>query len=182
MKRMVLAAAMTAAALMAPANQQPKVSRAALEAMEASFDKRIMKLSLDDPLDLLGATRGVYLEGYGAVFSAELSLVITPALSPFRMTVTKEEVERLRQRKLERLPVLKRVMREMLVDSAASLDAVPAEEQIVVAVSLFYYSWENRNGLPSQLLMQAPKKTLLDYQAGRIREHELQAALRTQEL
>ena len=52
-------------------------------------------------------------------------------------------------------------MRELLATSAASLDALPPNEQIVVAVTLFYYSWEQKAGLPSQILMQASKGALV---------------------
>ena len=63
------------------------------------------------------------------------------------------------QRKAAKLPLLKQAMREMLAASAASLTALPADDQIVVAVTLFYFSWEDRTGLPSQILMQASKKS-----------------------
>ena len=45
------------------------VNRAAIRAMEESFDKRVLTASPDTPFDLLGTTRGVYLSGYGAVFT-----------------------------------------------------------------------------------------------------------------
>jgi hypothetical protein len=49
-------------------------------------------------------------------------------------------------------------MRAMLVDSARSLDSVPADEQVAVGLSLFYWKWENREGLPAQIVMHAPRK------------------------
>ena len=52
-------------------------------------------------------------------------------------------------------------MRSMLVDSARSLDSVPADEQVAVGLSLFYWTWENREGLPAQIVMHAPRKDLL---------------------
>jgi hypothetical protein len=30
-----------------------------------------------------------------------------------------------------------------------------------VGLSLFYWKWENRDGLPAQIVMHAPRKTLL---------------------
>ena len=62
----------------------PRVSRDALHAMEISFDKRIQTPSVDDPFELLGNTRGVYLEGYGAVFTAEVNLLHSANVSPFQ--------------------------------------------------------------------------------------------------
>jgi hypothetical protein len=72
-------------------------------------------------------------------------------------------------------------MREMLVSAAAALEALPAGEQIAVGVTLLYYSWEDRSGLPSQILMQAPKKRLLDLRPGQSAEAPLAAAIRLRE-
>lgn len=113
---------------------------------------------------MLGATRGIYLDGYGAVFTAEVNLVTGPTMMPMRAEVTKEEKDRHRQKKIERLPQLKRMLRQALVESAASLDTVPPDEQIVIAVFLTRYSWEDVSGLPVQLILQAPKKKLLEAQ------------------
>jgi hypothetical protein len=44
--------------------------------------------------------------------------------------------------------LLKQQMREMLIASAASLENLPPNEQVVLAVSLFHYSWEDYSGLP----------------------------------
>jgi hypothetical protein len=96
------------------------------------------------------------------------------------MKITKEEVARVHQRKVERLPMLKRAMREMLVASGASLDDVPATEQVVVGVTLFFFNWEDRTGVPGQMVMQAQRQALLDYQAGRIKDDALQTAIREQ--
>ena len=61
---------------------------------------------------------GVYLEGYGAVFSTELNLILSPNLSPFQPSFTKLEISRIHDRKMQRLPLLKQNMREMLMASA----------------------------------------------------------------
>jgi hypothetical protein len=37
---------------------------------------------------------------------------------------------------------------------------------VAVGVSLFYWTWENREGLPAQIVMHAPKKLLLQAKAG----------------
>ncbi len=52
-------------------------------------------------------------------------------------------------------------MRAMLMDSARSLDSVPSDEQVAVGLSLFYWTWENREGLPAQIVMHAQRKALL---------------------
>lgn len=166
-------------AVVLPATQptRVKIARGSLTTMESSFDVRLTKLSQDDPFDLLGNTRGVYLEGYGAVFTTELNLIVTPSITPFRPSISKADADKVHQRKLQKLPVLKRAMREMLIASAAALDKLPADEQLVLAVTLFYYSWEDRAGLPSQIVLQAPKNALLQG-AGRVPD----AAFRIEEL
>ena len=159
----------------------PHVSRAAMQDIERTFDQRIQRYSIDAPMDLLGATRGVYLENYGAVLSTEVNLVVGPVLSPFRPKLTKEELERLRQRKLERLPVLKQLVRDMMVTTATRLNTIPLREQIVVGVTLFHYSWEDSSGLPGQILMQAERRNLIDFEAGRINRETLDAAITMRE-
>jgi len=163
MKRLFISLLLLVAAFCATASDKPRVSRSMLGAMERSLDTRVTKLWDDNPFVLLGATRGIYLEGYGAVFTAEVNLATGPTMI-MRADVTKEEKDHHRQKKIERLPQLKRMLRQALVDSAASLDTVPPEEQIVIAVFLTRYTWEDATGLPVQLILQAPKKKLLDAQ------------------
>ncbi len=162
MKRLAAAALLVAAALWAATSEKPRISRAAMAAMEKSFDSQIERASAAEPLDLLGNTRGIYLAGYGAVFSTEVNLIISPTINPFHQTFTKAEIARVHARKLERLPLLRRKMKEMLLASAAALDTVPRNEQIVVGVSLFYFSWEDTTGLPVQILMQGQRDKLLN--------------------
>jgi len=145
----------------APAPSQARITRAALAGLEKSFDGRFARANTPDSFDLLGTTRGVYLEGFGVVFSSELNLIVSPNLNPFHQAFTKAEIARIHERKFERLPLLKRNMREMLAASAAALENLPPQEQIVLAVTLFHYSWEDYSGLPSQIVMQAQRQQLL---------------------
>ncbi len=161
MRLAALAGLLAVTALAAAQPGKPKVSRATLAPLEGSFDGRLSRPGQQDAFDLLGNTRGVYLEGYGVVFTTELNLIVMPGASPFRPQVTKEEIERVHQRKLAKLEVLKKSMREMMASAAAAIDGLPANEQVVVAMTLFYYSWEDKAGLPSQILLQAPKSVLL---------------------
>lgn len=158
---MTMLAWLLAALAAHPAADPTRQVRQSLAALERIFDSRIERQSIEDPFLLLGTTRGLYLEGYGAVLTAEVNLVTGPALTPFRPALSKEDIARLHAKKLQRLPVLRQIMREMLLDAAGSLEAVPPGEQIVLAVTLFYYSWEDRTGLPAQILMQASRQQLL---------------------
>jgi hypothetical protein len=145
----------------APPVAHPRITRAALAGIEKNFDGRLARANAPDSFDLLGSTRGVYLEGYGVVFSTELDLMVTPNLSPFHQHFTPVEIARVHDRKLRQLPVLKQNMREMLVASAAALENLPPNEQVVLAVSLFHYAWEDAGGMPNQIVMQAERQKLL---------------------
>jgi hypothetical protein len=157
----LVAAVLLAAAIPAAQPGRPKITRGSLAAIEASFDASITRLGQNDPFDLLGNTRGVYLEDYGVVFTTELNLIVTPTITPFRPAISKAETAKVRERKLQRLTLLKQAMRDMLFQSAAGLAALSAGEQVVLGVTLFYFPWEDRGGLPSQILMRARKSALL---------------------
>jgi hypothetical protein len=165
MRRVSIALAL-AASIWAASSEKPRLKRAALVAMEDSFDRRIKSLT-DDPYLLVSNTHGVYLEGYGAVFTAEVSLANGPGLSPFHPGYTKDELARLRTKEVERIPALRQCMRDMLLAASASLDEVPSNEQIVVGVSLIHRP-EDKSGMPGQILMQGVKGQLLDAKLNRV--------------
>lgn len=159
----------------------PRVPLASIFNTEKYFDQRLERFDINDPLFMLGATRGVYLEGYGIVFTSELGLVTPPALTPFHPAISAEDKARLRQKKLARLPQLRKLMRDLMVHSANTLGAVPMEEQIVYSMALSYTHWEDTTDLPRQVLMQAKRRTLVEYEAGRIAEPALMAAIKVLE-
>jgi hypothetical protein len=138
--------------------QKPPVSRAVMKTQEELFNTRIQRLSVDDPFDLLGNTRGIYLERYGVVLSAEVGLTVVPGITPFHKEYTNEDRARVRQKKLQRVPVLKQAMADQLADTARALDMLPPDARIVLGVTLFNWSWEDISGLPRQIVMQAPRK------------------------
>jgi hypothetical protein len=139
--------------------EKSRVPRQALVEVERRLNNKLASLGgAEDPIDLLGSTRGIYLDGYGAVFTAEASLVIAPGLSPFHTVVTEPEKEKVRQRTLDRLPLLKQLMRDMWRDSASALTAMPENQQVVIAVRLLYHQWEDTRGLPSQIVMKGDRR------------------------
>ena len=156
MKRLLLACLLALPAF----SVKQTVDRNLLGTLERGCNKRIETL-FDDPYMLLGLTRGVYLDGYGVVLTAEVNLAITPGATPFRMAMTDEEKATLRKKKLDRLPGLKQAMREVLVSSAKTLEPMPGSEQVVLAITLLNRSFEMTQGLPSQIVMQAPKQALM---------------------
>jgi len=172
-------------ALAAPATlaegQGAHPSRAELEAVERGIDQKLQRFAPENPFVLLGLTRGVYLEGYGAVFTVEMNLVQAPGITPFRPSFSREEIARIREAKLQRLPQLRALMRDMLLAGSASLDRVGLDEHIVIAVSVFHHNWEDKAGLPSQVVMLAKRKALLDVQLNRAPAATLETALRVRE-
>jgi len=143
-----------------------KVTRTMLEAMEKSVDGKLQNLYGLDPAEIVGVTQGAYINGYGAVFMSEVNLAPATGISPFHPTRKPEEIKRTHDKKVQRMAALRNTMRDILIDSAASLDTVPADEQVAMSVSLFYWNWENHEGLPAQIVMHAPKKLLLQAKAG----------------
>jgi hypothetical protein len=143
------------------AGQTARPSRSEIAAMERAFDQRFARLDLERPVEVLGLTRGLYLDGYGVVFTAEINLLPAPGISPFRPSLSREEIARVREQKLKRLPQVREAMREMLLAAAQSLDRLPADEQVVLGVMLFSHPWEDAAGLPRLIRMQGRRDALL---------------------
>jgi hypothetical protein len=177
----LLAVAVIAASLTAQAAQP--VSRSSISSIENTFDARIQRFSVDEPLYLLGATRGVYLEGFGILFSADVDLMPSAAITPFHQSFTKEEKAKIRLKKLERVVKVKELARELLIDAAAKLETIPADEQIAVAITVLHKNWEDTTGLPAQIVIVAPRKALLEYKnsSSKTKAEILTAALKVRE-
>lgn len=143
-----------------------KVNRAIIEVVEKSIDARLQKLWPGDPSEVIGLTQGAYINGYGPIFMCEVNLALATGITPFHPSVTPDEIKRTHEKKVQRMAALRAAMRDILVDSAASLDSVSSDDQIALGVSLFYWTWENREGLPAQIVMHAPKKLLLQAKTG----------------
>jgi hypothetical protein len=144
--------------------------RVAISGVEKAIDRRIETL-FDEPYLLLGNARGIYLEGTGAVFTAEMALVITAA-GPFAPKLSKEEQDRLRKKRLDRLPAVRGAMQEMLVRSAEMLPALSADERVVLGLNIFRRTAEDNTGIPSQIVMQATKRDLIGRNTAAIRTQE----------
>lgn len=163
MKRLALILALSLAVFSQTGRAaKTKVSRGTMAASERALDARISALWPEDPYLLLGTTRGVYLDGYGAVFTAEIDLAPGPSLNPFHQTMTRQNVMDNHQKMAQRLPKLKLAMADMLASTAASLDTVPTEEKVVLGVTLTQYPWQDRAGIPSQVVMRGEKGKLIE--------------------
>jgi hypothetical protein len=142
-----------------------KIAPQTFRELERRFDTELATIGgQNDPIDILGTTRGLYLDGYGAVFTTEASLIVTPAANPFRQQIGKEEAARVHQRKVARLPQLKQAMAAMMRNSALTLMQIPDSQQIVLAVRLLYLPYEDTTGLPAQVLMSGSRRDVLSGQ------------------
>ncbi|MGD0047660.1 MAG: hypothetical protein ABSE42_11645 [Bryobacteraceae bacterium] len=139
----------------------PRVSLTSLATIARSFDRSFQMFAPTDPIDVLGRTRGIYLEGFGAVFTTELDLILTPRMSPFRPTITEAEKTKVRQRKQARLPAMEGLMNTLLQSAAKDLTAVPEDQQVVVVVQLLYLPYEDSSGLPGQIVVKASRRAIL---------------------
>lgn len=148
--------------LVGAASISPRVSRNNLAGLEKATDDKLRALEVQEPGTLLGATRGVYLAGYGAVFTTELDLLAFAAPNPFRPQYTKADIAKLKARKQGRIIMMKQRMQESLVIMAQQLEGVATNEQIALAVTIPYWPWEESTGMPKQILMQATKSALLN--------------------
>jgi hypothetical protein len=171
---MKVAAGLLAGILLIAASVSPRVTRNTLVTMEKLADSKVGQLDPNSPAEVLGLTRGVYLDGYGAVFTAEVDPNPYAAPNPFRPSYKEPELDKIRLQKLARIEVLKKKMVESLVVIAKGLEGVQSGEQVVLAVTIPYYPWEKSAGMPRQIMIQAPKSALLN-------PTKLEATLKIQE-
>lgn len=155
----LLALPLCAAAIFAAT--APRVSGNVLKIVETSLDERIKSLWPDNLFTVIRPTRGLYLEGYGAVFTVDVNPVLSTT-SMMKPTVSKEEVIQAHKSRIERIGQLKQAMRVALADAAASLDPVPTDDQITFVVFLDNHPWEDISGMPGRLTFQGKKRALLD--------------------
>jgi hypothetical protein len=156
-----------------------KTTRTSISAVEKSIDSHIQRLSLEDPYYLLGMTRGVYVSGFGVVFSTEVNLVANAAITPFRPKFTKEELIKLREKKQARAIELRQQMQNMLINAVWQMDTLPPDENVVLGISIYYFNWEDSAGLPRQIVMKANRKAIIT--TSRSDTAALNAAIHTEE-
>lgn len=172
-----------AAATLCFASGEPRVSLAALHAVETSVNTAFSPRGTD-PWALDGNARGTYLDGYGVLFTFEIDLVNTGGLlgSPFKPTISPEEIASIRNRKLKKLPELREMMRNLLMESSTTLEGLPAREHISMEATLLSFSWE-RNGkeMPRRVLMSAEKQKLVDAKASHASQADLAGIIEEQD-
>jgi len=143
-----------------PQAKATRIPAASIRELERFFNYRLSGLvkDADQPAELMGDTRGVQMEDFGVVFTAEVSLVVTPALTPFLQKIPADMAARIRQTRVDRLPALKVAMKEMMRSIATQVSAqVPATQQVVLVVRLYYGPWEDLTGMPKEVMMRATR-------------------------
>lgn len=147
-----------------------KIPLSSFVQFEREFDARLGALGQGgEPIDLLGATRGIYLDGYGVVFTTEMGLVVAPTLNPFRSNISDAAKAQVHSAKVSRLPALRKAASEMATRVATNMGQVPETQLVVVAVRLAYASWENTTGLPGLIVAKADRRSAM---AGNIKLEE----------
>ena len=144
-------------------------AHAAIVKIENHFEDTVNGLDAADAFNTLGSPVGVYLPGTGVVVTMPLDLIATPRVSPFHQIITPVEKTNTHKRKSAHLPVLRKALQDLVKSAAKELNALPAGERIVFAVSLFYFDWEDKTGLPNQIIASADISTAL---SGRIQLDE----------
>jgi hypothetical protein len=119
----------------------------------------------EQPFLLLQETKGAYLEGYGVVFTLEVSLYPMRLRTPFAAApYSDKELVNARTQKLQRTKEMETLIRDLLRDHGMGLRSLPPDESIAVVVHLFNQT-EQRD-MPTQLAVQV-KKQWLQEAAGR---------------
>jgi len=157
------------AVVQTPTPAAPQFDRVAVGTLEGDIEHRVTALDVNDSFQLMGACTGVHVDGYGMVFTLPIALATTPAASPFRGPLTKDEMAGVHKRKLAHLPVLRKAMREMLVNAFNALPKLPPNEKIALGVRVFYLAWEDRTQLPVEIVYSADRASAL---AGNIQTDE----------
>ncbi len=161
MKRTILLA-LSAAVVVAWA--APMLKRGSLASLENNFRDSLVTAQME----ILAGPRGVYLEGYGAVFVTDINLVYTPSINPFRLKIEEPTITDIHVRKMARVPILRENMRRLLVQSGSALESVPLDEQVVLVVTFLNEQWEVTSGLPTQITMQARRSNLVQAKLGKM--------------
>jgi hypothetical protein len=163
-------AALTGSSL--PAPKAARIPAQAIGEMERAFNQRLLAMAdanQNEAVDLLGDSRGVQLDDYGVVFTTEVSLVVTPSITPWRQKISPELAARVHKLRVERMPLLKAAMKETMRQTAAAFTQIPASQRIVLVVRLYYGAWEDTTGMPAQVIMRADRASAA---AGKVETEE----------
>lgn len=133
-----------------------------MKAFQEALNRTIQE-SFEQPFSLLQDAKGTYLPHFGVVFSLEVNLLPLRPLTPFDLRpYTDEEIKRARATKLARIRQLKDRLSEVLLRNGSELSAVPPDQNVAISIHLFHLPWEQSDDLPTQLVMETSRRTLLN--------------------
>ena len=168
----VLVALVLGATLDCQAQERSQVDLRALRQQLQSFQtvlNRNIQQNFEHPFALLQDAKGIYLPWFGVAFHMEVNLYPLRMISPFAPEpYSPEELRKAKESKLERISQLKEQLRQLLLEHAVDLGVVPGEQNVAIVVHLFNLPSERSDDLPTQLVIGASRRTLLDYQARRL--------------
>ena len=124
---------------------------------------RDLQQTFGHPFAVLQDAKGIYLPRFGVAFHMEINLVPMRTISPFDVRpYTEEELRKTRETKLDRIRQLKDHLSDLLLQHGDDFAALSPEHNVAVVVHLFHLPSEQTQGLPSQLVIEAPRRALLD--------------------
>ena len=152
-----------------------------IKVFEAVIDGT-MAQTFAPPFGLLEKTRGTYLPGFGLAFSLEVNLYPLRVPSPYNMSpLSKAELEKARQGKVQRIAIIKQSVPRLLADHAMSLRDLASDDYVAVVVHLFDME-PAEDRFPGQLVIEARKSELDQLWDKKISYHEWVAKIRILEL
>jgi hypothetical protein len=181
MKNLLLVSslAIVGVAAAAVADAPTPVRRAVIRAAEVSLKDRLVRIFPDTPA-VTGEPRGIYIDGFGAVFTAEMQPVYD-GTSLMHAILRPEEKAQVLAKKKARIPEIEKALKGALVETAASLDPVPPDEQVVLEVVIDRFVWEDGSGYPAELMVQAQRRKLLELKRTNATGAALDAAIKLTE-
>lgn len=154
--------------------------KAQMKVLEAVINETLAQ-TFAPPFGVLEKAKGSYLPDFGVVFSLEVNLYPVRLPNPFDLRPpTKEELEKARRAKIERIEIIKQTVPRLLADHASTLRELPANDSIAVVVHLFYAQVEGDN-LPSQIVMEVRKSDLEQYWDKKLAFKDFRGKVRTLE-
>jgi hypothetical protein len=142
------------------ATEAAPVPLQAIRGLEKEMDGRISATGGKNPCNVLSPTRGLYISGLGAIFSAEVELAATPGgVGIFQTTVGPQQKAKYRGDKLANIPQIEQTLRDMaLALSTSPTLKLSDNDQVVVVARLVYRSWEDVTGLPGQIVAHLDRR------------------------
>jgi hypothetical protein len=123
--------------------------------LEKEMDGRIAATGGADPCVVWGASRGIYLTGLGAIFTAEVELATTPGAAAMFQTIGPPQKAKILKSKQAHLPLLEQTLRDMALSlSSSPVLKLADSDQVVVSARLWYRPWEDKTGLPGQITVR----------------------------